>query len=158
MFPSAPRRSRPEFQRLAATIRASTPAMRYRALREYRDAFPHLVILQPNDDFPALTTAIETHIPSALRAQTRPAALLRNHRDSAWCMAAPGRAYLVYSMNGQAVDLDLSTDTGTFDLAWLDSATGRLAPAPTPITASAAVTLTPPAPESRRPSIAWLTR
>ncbi|HYD85463.1 MAG TPA: DUF6298 domain-containing protein, partial [Opitutus sp.] len=148
--------SSPEFQRLAATVRASTPAMRYRALREYRDAFPHLVILQVDDDFPALTAAIEKQIPSTLRAQTRPAALLRNHRDSAWCMAAPGRAYLIYSMAGEAVDLDLSADTGVFNLTWLDSDTGELVAASAPITAGAALTLTPPETNTHRPWIAWL--
>lgn len=148
--------SSPEFQRLVATLRTSTPAMRYRALREYRDAFPHLVILRQTDDFPALSAAIDRAIPSALRAVTRPAALLRHPQDSAWCMAAPGRAYLVYTMAGQPVELDLSAASGTFQLSWLDSATGQLTAA-APVPAGHTLTLTPPA-SGARPWVAWLSR
>ena len=148
----------PEFQRLTQTIRAGTSAMRYRAWREYRDSYPGLVVIRKPDDFPALTAALEKNIPAVARASTRPAPLVRNHAESAWCMAAPGRAYLVYTMAGEAVDLDLSGDTGSFALSWLDSASGGLRAAGGSITAGKPVTLAPPAADTKRPWIAWLTR
>jgi hypothetical protein len=147
----------PEFQRLAQTVRASTPALRYRALREYRDAFPDLVILRRGDDFPALTAAIEKSIPPAQRATTRPAALVRNQPTTAWAMAAPGQAYLVYSMEGEPVNLDLAGDRGDFAVAWLEAA-GELKAAAPHVTAGKVVTLTPPATEGKRPWVGWLTR
>jgi hypothetical protein len=64
----------PEFARLAQTVRAGSPALRYRAVSEYRDAFPDLVILRRNDEFPALTAAIDKCIPAASRARMRTAA------------------------------------------------------------------------------------
>ncbi|WP_414660583.1 DUF6298 domain-containing protein [Horticoccus sp. 23ND18S-11] len=148
----------PEFQRLAQTVRAGTPALRYRAVREYRDAYPDLVIQRRNDEFPALTAAIERAIPREARARTRPAALVRNEPATAWCMAARGEAYLVYTMAGAAVTLDMSQETGRFALAWLDAAAGGLRPTPELVTAGAPVTLTPPVAEAKQPWVAWLVR
>src|SRR6185369_3295445 len=59
----------PEFQRAAQAVRVGTPALRYRAMREYRDAYPELVLLRRNDEFPALTSAIERAIPREVRAK-----------------------------------------------------------------------------------------
>ncbi len=149
----------PEFQRATQTTRAGTPALRYRAVREYRDAFPDLVILRRNDEFPAFTAALERAIPRAERAQTRPAALVHSHPESTWCMAAPGRAYLVYSMAGETAALDLTHESGSFALAWLDSAGGELRAASEEVVAGAIVTLVPPAAGgAKRPWVAWLTR
>ncbi|HEX9781443.1 MAG TPA: DUF6298 domain-containing protein [Opitutaceae bacterium] len=148
----------PEFQRLAQTIRAGTPALRYRATREYRDAFPDLVILQQKDDFPELTSAIEKAIPREDRSKTRPAPLVRNQPTTAWCMAAPGAAYLVYSMAGKAVELDLTHESGRFTLAWLDSGCANLRPAADPVTAGRSVSLVPPEAGTGRPWVAWLAR
>lgn len=152
--------SSPEFQRLTQTIRRGSPAMRYRAWREYRDSFPGLVIVRQADEFPALTAALERSIPAAARARTRPAPLVRNLPASAWCQAAPGQAYLVYSMAGEPVDLDLAADTGSFALAWLDSASGYLLHMNGAlIPAGATITLTPPATDAvKRPWVAWLVR
>ncbi len=148
----------PEFQRLTQTLRAGSPALRYRALREYRDAFPSLVIVNKNDEFPALTAAIEKNLPAATRALMRPAALVQNQPTTAWCMAAAGRAYLVYTMTGEPLSLDLSVEHGAFNLAWLDSSTGELVQAPAPVTAGSIVTLAPPTAGTKRPWVAWLTR
>ena len=149
--------SSPEFQRLTQSIRRGTAAMRYRAWREYRDSFPSLVIVPKPDDFPVLTAAIERRIPAAARAQTRPAPLVRNEPESSWCMAAPGRSYLVYAMVGRPADLDLSGDPATYTLAWLDSATGELQPAAAPVVGGKVATLTPPGGVGR-PWVAWLVR
>jgi hypothetical protein len=148
----------PEFQRLAQTVRAGTPALRYRALREYRDAFPDLVILRRGDDFPALTAAIEKAIPRTKRAATRPAALVRNQPTTAWAMAAPGQAYLVYSMEGEAVELDLAGDRGDFAVAWLEAANGELKTAAAGVSGGKVITLTPPTAQGKQPWVAWLTR
>ncbi|HWA25398.1 MAG TPA: DUF6298 domain-containing protein [Lacunisphaera sp.] len=149
--------SSPEFQRRTQTVRAGTPAMRYRALREYRDSHPDLVIPLRRDDFPELTAALEEKIPAGERAATRPMAIVRGPVESAWAMAAPGRAYLVYTMAGQAADLDLTADRGVFNISWLDSASGELRAAGD-VTAGKLVTLAPPAADTNRPWIAWLTR
>ena len=61
-----------------------------------------------------------------MREGSIPAPLVRRPADSAWAMAATGRAYLVYTMTGEAVDFDLAGDQGDFHLAWLDSASGEL--------------------------------
>lgn len=150
--------SSPEFQRLTQTTRNSSPAMRYRAWREYRDSFPGLVIVLKTDEFPALTAAIERNIPATMRGRTRPATLVHNRPASAWCQAAPGQAYLVYSMAGENVDLDLTSDTGSFTLAWLDSAGGELRPAAQAVAAGSTVTLAPPVAGTNRPWVAWLVR
>jgi hypothetical protein len=115
------------------------------------------VILRRGDDFPALTAAIEKSIPPAQRATTRPAALVRNQPTTAWAMAAPGQAYLVYSMEGEPVNLDLAGDRGDFAVAWLEAA-GELKAAAPHVTAGKVVTLTPPATEGKRPWVGWLTR
>ena len=134
---------------------------RYRALREYRDAIPNLVVVRKTDDFPDLTAAIEKSIPAADRAQTRAAPLVRSHAASTWAMAAPGSAYLVYSLAGEPVELDLTADRATYTVAWLDSATAELRSVTTPIAGGKCVTLTPPASgtaDAKRPWVAWLTR
>ena len=147
----------PEFQRLAQVTRASTPALRYRAVREYRDAFPSLVILRRGDEFPAFTDAIERKIPRDARARMRPAALVRNEPATSWSMAAPGEAYLVYSMAGAPVELDLSGERGELTIAWLDSRDGELKPG-APLVAGNVVTLVPPEGSTGRPMVAWLRR
>jgi hypothetical protein len=148
--------SSPEFQRLTQTIRASTPAMRYRALREYRDSHPGLVIIRQNDDFPALTALLAKCLPVGLPG-TRPAPLVRNHADTAWCMAAPDRVYLVYTMAGEAVELDLAGETGSFNLYWIDSDRGTFRHAGS-VAAGKMVTLAPPATDTKRPWVAYLGR
>lgn len=149
--------SSPAFQQRVQEVRKGTPALRYRAWREYRDRFPALVLLRRDDEFPVLTAALEKAIPATARAATRPAALIRNEPTSAWCMAAPGSAYLVYSMNGAALELDLSADQGLFSVTWLD-ATGEKQPAASPIRAGGVTTLTPPRTDTPQPWVAWLTR
>ena len=77
---------------------------------------------------------------------------------STFVMAAPGVAYLVYTMAGEPVELDLTRETGEFSLSWLDSASGELQPAPHGVTTGKMVTLAPPTAETKRPWVAWLAR
>jgi hypothetical protein len=149
---------REQLQRAGQNARAGGAEQRYRALREYRDAFPDLVILRKPDDFPALTAVIEKAIPAAARAKTRPAAVVQSPRATSWAMAAPGSAYLVYTLAGEPVTLDLTAEKAALKLAWLDSSTGELRPAPESVVAGKVVTLTPPATDAKRPWVAWLTK
>ncbi|HEX2852728.1 MAG TPA: DUF6298 domain-containing protein [Opitutaceae bacterium] len=158
----APREQLQRAAQLPSQPRAGGPMQRYRALREYRDAFPDLVLLRKTDDFPALSTAIEKTIPAAARAKTRPAPLVRNHPESAWAMAAPGSAYLLYTLSGEVIDLDLSQDNARYTVTWIDSASAEQisasAPSSVAVTGGKTLTLTPPLADSKRPWAAWLTR
>jgi hypothetical protein len=131
---------------------------RYRALREYRDAFPDLVLLRKGDDFPALSAAIEKSIPAAVRAKTRVAPLTRTHPESTWTMAVPGSAYLAYTLAGEPIDLDLSQDNGRYTFTWIDSASGESVATAAAVTGGKILTLTPPTSEPKHPWAAWLTR
>jgi len=48
--------------------------------------------------------------------------------DTTWCLAAPGEAYLIYTLEVGAI-LDLSEDRGTFRAQWLDPRTAELSDA-----------------------------
>ena len=73
-------------------------------------------------------------------------------------MAAPGAAYLVYSMAGEAVELDLARETGAFVLTWLNGEGGTPTRPSELVRAGAVVTLTPPSDGPKRPWVAWLAR
>jgi hypothetical protein len=148
----------PEFQRLFDTLWAGSKPMKYRAWREYRDARPDLVLLWNDDEYPGLTAAVERAIPSSVRAATRPADLVRSNPDTAWCMARSGQTYLVYTMAGRAVQLDLSKAGGSYSVTWIDES-GGLAQAPRQIVSGGRiVTLEPPATAAGKPGVAWLSR
>ena len=146
----------PEFQKLFDTLWASSTPMRYRAWREYRDSYPRLVVLFEHDAYPELTRAVESSIPAPVRAATRPAPLVRTGLDSSWCMARRGETYVVYTLGGAAVALDLSADPGTYSVSWVDAGTGALDRAPQTIRGGRVVTLRPPV--ASRPTVAWLQR
>jgi hypothetical protein len=148
---------REQLQAQPPTNRPGGAEQRYRAMREYRDAFPDLVQPRRTDDFPALSAAIEKAIPAAARAQLRPAALVSGQPATSWAMAARGKGYLVYTMAGEPVNLDLSGDPTAYQLRWLDASTGELQPAAAPVTGGSKVPLAPPVAASKRPWVAWLT-
>ena len=154
----APREQHTRAAALPNQPRAGGAMQRYRALREYRDAFPDLVLLRKTDDFPALTAAIEKNLPSAARARTRPAALGRTRPESSWVMADPGSAYLIYTLTGEPVDLDLGADQAGYAVAWLDSATGTMSSLTETVRGGNTVTLSPPASATKSPGAFWLTR
>lgn len=130
--------------------------LRYRAYREYKDAFPNLVLLRKSDDFPAISAAVEKAFPVADRAKLRAASVVRTHPESAWAEAAPGSAYMVYDLNGLPVDLDLGTDNATFSVTWLDTASGQTSTAGEAIAGGKVATLTPPTPDTKHAWVAWL--
>jgi hypothetical protein len=147
----------PEFQRLFDTLWAGSAPMKYRAWREYRDRFPHLVTLWKDDGFPGLTAAVERHVPAAARRGLGPTDLVRSNRESAWCVARPNDAYLIYSVGGRDVDLDLSSARGTFSVSWIDAATGAATRSTATIAAGHTVSITPPT-GVIGPWAAWLVR
>jgi len=146
----------PEFQKLFDTLWASSTPMKYRAWREYRDSYPRLVVLFEHNAYPELTRAVESLIPALVRAATRPAPLVRTGLDSSWCMARRGGTYVVYTLAGGAVALDLSADPGTYSVSWVDAETGSLGRAPQTVRGGRVVTLQPPV--AGRPTVAWLER
>jgi hypothetical protein len=147
----------PQFRRLSQALTNGTPALHYRAWREYRDSYPSLVIVHKTDEFPQLTRALDQAVPAALRARTRPAPIVLDHSATAWAQAEPGHAYLVYTMGGDAVRVDLSQAAGRYQVAWIDTASDQLRPAhPEIVAGGGRVTLTPPSRSG--PSVAWLTR
>jgi hypothetical protein len=148
----------PEFQRLFDQLWAGSKPMKYRAWREYRDRFPKIVLLWNGDEYPAVTRAVEAAIPAAARAGMRPADVVRTHADTSWCMARRADAFVVYTMNGDAVALDLTASEGAFAVSWLDSATGTLQKSAATVEGGRVVTLAPPSGGAARPWVAWLAR
>lgn len=130
---------------------ASTPAMRYRALREYRDRYPDLVVLLADDAFPSLTASVEALIPRATRTAMRPATLVAAPRETAWASAAPDGALLIYSMEGASVRLDRGR---AYRARWVGA--GSSAITETTI-ARGQTTLTPPPALAGAPWAVWLT-
>jgi len=148
----------PEFQRLFDTLWASSKPMKYRAWREYRDARPDLVLLWNDDGYPAVTAAVESLIPAKVRASTRQADIVLTSRDTAWCMARRGQTYIVYSMDGRAVQLDLSKVGGSYSVTWLDESGGPAQASRHTVSGGRIVTLEPPAAAAGKPWVAWLSR
>jgi hypothetical protein len=163
----------PEFQQLFDALWRSTPAMRYRTVREYRDRYPNLVVLSAalaagtaapttgavaSGEFAEVTRVVETVVPAATRAGMRPLSIVRTPRESAWCSGRPGDQLLVYTMAGAPVELDLAQDATTYDVQWLDPAAGGTHRSRVRVTGAAVVTLTPPEGGTGRPWVAYLVK
>ena len=79
----------------------STPAMRYRAYREYRDRRADLALLDGDDAYPDLSRAVEAAFPAAARAGMRPSDEVVAGPSSWGGADAQGRL-LVYATQGPA--------------------------------------------------------
>jgi hypothetical protein len=112
---------------------------------------PRPVLLWNDNEYPLLTSAVERAIPSNVRAATRPADLVRTQPDTAWCMTRPGDTYIVYSMVGRAVQLDLSTVGGSYSVAWIDQSGGTAQASRQAVSGGRIVTLEPPAALAGKP-------
>ena len=132
--------------------------MRYRALREYRDRYPSLVVLTAKDEFPAVSKAVEAVVPATTRAGMRPLAIVKAPRESAWCMGRPGEQLLVYTMTGAPVELELGADTAGYDVQWIDATTAAVHRTRARIAGGAPAMLTPPDGGAGRAWVAWLVR
>lgn len=131
------------------TLWLSTPAMRYRAYREYRDRRVDLVVLDTDDAFPGLSLAVEAAVGAQARASLRPDADLMSPTGAAWASAAPNGAMLIYSLDGAAVTLTRSLAGRT--LKWI--AEGAVVEAVAP---EDSTHLTPPAALAGQPIALWI--
>lgn len=118
----------------------STPAMRYRAWREYRDRAPDLAFIGVTDPFPALSARIETALQPAERSALRLDEGLVRPTAGAWAVSAANVLSVVYSMDGAEVALARPL-TAPMQATWLGD--GEAAPVTTSVAAGSA-TLTPP--------------
>ncbi len=78
--------------------------------------------IQPTYDF------IREELPTRL-PHMKPCRLASKSRESTWCLADPGRSYLVYAMDGDRFRLDLSAADGPLQAKWLDPRKGTLSDA-----------------------------
>ena len=128
--------------------------MKYRAWREYRDRYPHLVTPREADnEYPALTTAVESLVPRAAgRRCDRSTG--RSPRASAWASGRAGAGYLVYSVAVAVV----ARPVGRHHRLRSDLDSGPAAPPSATavrVQGGGIVTLAPPA-GSAGPLAAWL--
>jgi hypothetical protein len=129
----------------------STPAMRYRAWREYRDRDPELAIIGVEDLFPDLSRAIETALPADLRRSLRADPEILQPNTNAWALSNPEGDLVIYSMEGGDIVLDQPLERA-MTLRWIG---GDAAPAMT-IPARATVLPAPPG-SAGQPRVALLT-
>jgi hypothetical protein len=146
----------PAFQQRQRAHWASSPAMKYRTFREYRDRSATLVLLGQPDPRPGLSRALEAAVPADVRARFRPLDWLRRDRASSWLSGARGEGYLAYSLEGRPLVIDLAADRGQYAVRWIDGETGTTHDAPRRISGGRVVTLSPP--RAGGAWVAWLRR
>ena len=146
----------PAFQQRQRALWATTPAMRYRAWREYRDRSASLVVLGQADPNPTLSRAVDAAIPAAVRQRLRPVDAVQRDRDTVWAIGAAGDEYVVYSMVGRPVVMDVASNAATFEVTWVDGVTGATRAARTSARAGEVLTLTPPS--TGQSWVAWIRR
>lgn len=83
---------------------------------------PDSRILQPTYDF------INQHLSRRLPRMV-PVPALAADRENVFCLGEAGKEYLVYTLNGGSVSLDLSRVQGEFQAKWFDPRTGALSDA-----------------------------
>ena len=132
------------------TLWRSTPAMRYRAYREYRDRRADLVVLDADDAYPGLSRSVEAAVAAEARASLRPDADLMAPTGAAWAAAGRDGAGLIYSTDGAAVELARPVAAGRA-LRWI--AEGAVIEALAP---DGATRLAPPAALAGRPWALWI--
>ena len=68
---------------------------------------------------------IRRHLSASLPAM-KPSDFVRNDSKTTWCLADSGRTYLVYTLGGGRIRLDLSMAQEDLQAKWLDPRTGKL--------------------------------
>lgn len=134
------------------TLWRSTPAMRYRAYREYRDRDADLVVLNADDAFPELSFAVETAFPADARAGLRADRPAIAPTADAWGSRHTDGTVLVYSVAGAAVEL-LEAATQERSVQW--AASSNRAPITT-ILPAGQTRLVPPPEIAGLPWAAWV--
>lgn len=138
-----------------------------RQVREYRLRYPDKAVLCSLDRADGWTVvAAGGSVPNlpGLRDERLLAALPRMKPfepagglgPRQWALAEPGRSYLVYSLSGEKVRLDLSAAEGSYTAFWIDPRTGACTEAEEAVPGGRPVVLT--APGSAPSSLLWLVR
>lgn len=133
-----------------APLWETTPAMKYRAWREYADRAPDIVLLFPQDLFPDLTRAVEAAVPAGVRKGSVMTNEAGSATPSSWAMATPSGGRLVYSLNGEAVVLAAPSASG-WRVTWIGDEAAR-----SEVAGGAEVALDPPPALVGKPWAAWL--
>ena len=129
----------------------STPEMRYRLYREYRDRRSGLVVVGAEDVWPGLSRAVEQAVPAAVRAAMRSGAGPVVETAKAWSLGTAGGASLIYSLDGGAVTLARPL-AGPATAVWIGEDGAPLAVA----LAAGITTLIPPTAMAGRPAAVWI--
>lgn len=136
-----------------------------RQVCEYRDRYPNKAILCTFDpangwavvagggSVPRLPAGTDERLLKALPSMKPFASKALTEQQSA--LAEAGKNYLVYSLSGGTVRLDLSGTTGTFAAYWIDQRTGSARGAKEAIAGGAVVEVRVP---SAGPAVLWVTR
>ena len=132
------------------TLWRSTPAMRYRAYREYRDRRPDLVVLDADDAFPRLSRAVEAATTAEARSSLRPDEEVMAPTGAAWASSTATGAVLIYSIDGRVLELTRPLVKGR-TLKWI--AEGTVVEV---VASEGGKTLTPPAALAGRPLAVWI--
>ena len=125
---------------------------------EYRRQYPDLAIINDfksggwayvcaGGSMPALPRTTDERLLESI-PQMKPWAEASG--TSRWVLREPGNQYLVYSSGGASAGLDLSSESGAFQLHTVDPRTGQVAAQAEMVTASKNVVLPK--------GIVWLTR
>jgi hypothetical protein len=127
----APRQQLREWQ--GPKTRSEAQTARY--VREYRRRFPNKAVVCAYDNadgwailaaggsVPAIP-AIDGRLAAAL-ARMRPFEPSAGMVPGQWALCEPGRNYLVYSTSASEIRLDLTAESSTFSVLWVDPRTGH---------------------------------
>lgn len=129
----------------------STPEMRYRLYREYRDRRDGLVVVGAEDVWPGLSLAVEKHVPAAVRATLRSGSGPVTETGKGWSLGSAGGASLIYSLDGSVVTLSQPLG-GAARAVWIGEDGTPLEAA----LAAGTTTLTPPPAMAGRPVAVWI--
>ncbi len=85
--------------------------------------------IQPSDTraVKPLYDFINTQLAAKLQSMI-PLDIVSGESQSVWCIGKPGASYLLYSMHGGRLKVDLRGTTGRFNASWIDPRNGKLTP------------------------------
>jgi hypothetical protein len=137
-----------------------------RQIREYRNRYPDKAILCSFDKVNAWAACVAGASVPNLPKQTdvrllqalpkmQPIEPPTGMTTQQWGLAAPGEDYLVYSLSGNSIRLDLSTTKAIYTAFWIDPRTGAGDKAGEPVRGGRVIELATP---RNTASVLWLTR
>ena len=110
----------------------------YRAVREYREKYPDKMVLYSTNAAPRFGWSVLMaggslpSIPQVVIPEFNQAIALMHpkpntsYRDEVWELENKGEAYVFYFVNSTSAEIDLSNESGKFNLYWIDSNDGTL--------------------------------